>query len=105
MHGQEQRGVLPRHPLQKRYYRVNCSKESVGISALRMISEWARGRIRMEDVCGVIHTFLEGAVKMGEGFCAACKAKALAEIVAAFMTIVTIIAHNAGLDSDSLTDH
>jgi hypothetical protein len=59
----------------------------------------------MEDVCGVIHTFLEGAVKMGERFCAASKAKALAEIVAAFMTIVTIIAHNAGLDSDSLTDH
>jgi hypothetical protein len=59
----------------------------------------------MEDVGGMVHAFLKGAVEVGECFCAASKAEILAEIVAAFGAMVTVIAHDASLNSDSLTGY
>ena len=52
----------------------------------------------------MIHAFLKGAVKMRECFCTTCKAEFFAEVVATFETIFTILAHNACLDSHSITD-
>ena len=59
----------------------------------------------MEDVGGMVHTFLKGTVKMGECFRTASKAKVFAEIVAAFGAIRATIAHDASLNGDSLTLH
>jgi hypothetical protein len=57
----------------------------------------------MEDMGGMVHAFLQGTVKVRKRFCATSKTKVLAEIVATLGTIITIIAHNASLDSDTLT--
>lgn len=59
----------------------------------------------MEDVSGVVHTVLEGAVEMGEGLCAAAEAHALAEVIATLFAITTVIAHDTSLDGDSLAHH
>ena len=59
----------------------------------------------MEDVGGMVHTLLKGTVKVGERFCTASEAKAFTEIVAAFGAICTTIAHDTGLDGDSLTEN
>lgn len=56
----------------------------------------------MEDVGGMVHTFLKGAVKVGECFCTASKAKAFTQIVAAFGAICATIAHDTSLNGDSL---
>lgn len=59
----------------------------------------------MENVCGVVHTVLEGTVEMGEGFGTAAEPHALAEVVATLFAVVAVVAHDAGLDGYSLTDH
>jgi chaperonin GroEL (HSP60 family) len=53
----------------------------------------------------MVHAFLKGAVKMRECFCTASEAKLFAQIIAAFEAIVAVLAHNASLDSNSLTDY
>jgi len=58
----------------------------------------------MEDMGGMVHAFLKSAVKMREGFRTAREAKFFAQIVAAFEAIVAVLAHNASLDGNSLTD-
>ena len=65
---------------------------------------YGRGGLRMEDMGRMVHAFLEGAVKMRECFCTTCEAKFFAQVVAAFEAIFTILAHNACLDSHSITD-
>jgi hypothetical protein len=57
----------------------------------------------MEDMGWMVHAFLKGTVKVRKSFCATSKTKVLAEIVAALGAIITVIAHDASLDSDSLT--
>jgi len=59
----------------------------------------------MEDMGGMVHAFLKRAVKMRECFCTAGKPKFFAQVIAAFEAIVTVLAHNASLDSNSLTDY
>jgi hypothetical protein len=57
----------------------------------------------MEDVRGMVHEFLKGTVKVGECFGTASKPKALAEIVTAFGAIRAAVAHDASLNSNSLS--
>jgi hypothetical protein len=59
----------------------------------------------MEDMGGVVHAFLKGAVKMRECFCTTSKTKFFAQIIAAFEAVVTVLAHYASFDSNSLTDY
>jgi hypothetical protein len=59
----------------------------------------------MEDVSGMIHAFLKGAVQVGECFGTASKPKALAEIVTTFGAIGAVVAHDASLNSNSLSDY
>ena len=59
----------------------------------------------MEDVGGMVYTLLKGTVEVGKCFRTASKAKVFAQIVAAFGAISTIIAHDASLNGDSLTEH
>jgi hypothetical protein len=59
----------------------------------------------MEDMGRMVHAFLKGAVKMRECFCTTCKTEFFAQVIAAFEAIFTILAHNARLDSHSITDH
>jgi hypothetical protein len=58
----------------------------------------------MKDVGGMVHAILKGTIKVGECFCTAGKTKIFAQIVAALGAIVTAIAHDARLDSNSLTE-
>ena len=62
------------------------------------------GGVRMDDVCWVVHTLLESAVEVGKGFCRGGKAHVLAEVVAAARAVVAGVAHDAGLDRDTLAD-
>ena len=59
----------------------------------------------MEDVSGMVHAFLKGTVKVGERFGTASKPKALAEIVTAFGAIRAVVAHDASLNGNSLSDY
>ena len=63
------------------------------------------GSSRMEDVSGMVHAFLKGAVQVGECFGTASKPKALAEVVTAFGAIGAVVAHDASLNSNSLSDY
>ena len=56
----------------------------------------------MEDVRRVVHAVLEGPVGVWEGFCAAAEAHVLAEVVAAFVAVAAVVAHNARLDGHAL---
>lgn len=58
----------------------------------------------MEDMGRMVHVFLKGAVKMRECACTTSKPEFFAQIIAAFKAIVAVSAHNARLDSHSLTD-
>lgn len=57
---------------------------------------------RVEDVGGVVHTLLEGSVCVGEGLCGGAEAHVLAEVVAALCAVRAVVAHDAGLDRDTL---
>ena len=59
----------------------------------------------MEDVGRVVHMLLEGSIEMGEGLRATCEPKALAQVVTTLGAKATVVAHDAGLDSHSLTNH
>ena len=61
-------------------------------------------RLRVEDVCGMVHAFLKGPVEVREGFGAAGEAEVLAEVIAAALAVVAVPAHDAGLDGDALAD-
>jgi hypothetical protein len=61
--------------------------------------------LRMEDVGGMVHTFLKGTVKVGKCFRTASKTKAFTQIVAAFGAICATIAHDTSLDGDSLAEN
>ena len=58
----------------------------------------------MEDVRRMVHVFLKGTVEVGECFGTASKPKTLAEIVTAFGAIRAVVAHNASLNSNSLSE-
>ena len=62
------------------------------------------GDIRMEDMSGVIHAVLESAIEMRKRLGTAAKAHVLAEVVSALGTVVAVVAHNAGLDCNPLSD-
>ena len=59
---------------------------------------------RVENVCWVVHAILEGTVEMWEGLCAAAETHVLAEVVAAFGAVAAVVAHDACLYCDTLTD-
>lgn len=59
---------------------------------------------RMENVCWVIHAVLESAVEVWEGLCAAAESHVLAEVVATLGAVVAVVAHDACLYCDTLTD-
>jgi hypothetical protein len=59
----------------------------------------------VEDVGRVVHVMLEGSIEVGEGLRAAGEAETLAEVVTALGAEATVVAHDAGLDSDSLANH
>lgn len=58
----------------------------------------------MDDVRGVVHTLLKSAVEMRESLCAAGKSHVFAEVVAAAGAIGAVVAHDASLDGDALSD-
>ena len=58
----------------------------------------------MDAVRGVVHALLEGAVEVRECLCAAGEAHVLAEVVAAFGAVAAVVAHDACLYCDTLTD-
>lgn len=58
--------------------------------------------VRMEDMGGVVHALLEGAVEVGEGLRATGEAHALAEVVSTLCAVVAVVAHDAGLNGDTL---
>jgi hypothetical protein len=58
----------------------------------------------MEDFGRVVHAFLKGAVEVRECFCTAGEPKVLAQVVAALGAIRAVAAHDAGFDSNSLSD-
>lgn len=62
------------------------------------------GDVRVEDVCGVVHVVLEGAVEVREGLRAGGEAHVFAEVVAALGAVGAVVAHDAGLDGDALAD-
>ena len=59
---------------------------------------------RVEDVGGVVHALLEGAVCVGEGLCGTAEAHVLAEVVAALGAVGAVVAHDTCLDRDALAD-
>ena len=59
----------------------------------------------MENVRWMVHAVLEGAVEVREGLCAAAEAHAGAEVVAALVAVLALVAHDAGLDRDALAGH
>lgn len=59
---------------------------------------------RMQDMRGVIHSVLQSTVEMWECLGAAAEAHVLAEVVATFVAVAAVVAHDASLDGDSLTD-
>ena len=59
---------------------------------------------RVEDVGGVVHALLEGAVEVGEGLGGAREAHVLAEVVAALGAVAALAALDARLDRDALAD-
>ena len=59
----------------------------------------------MKDVGWVVHILLEGPIEVGEGLRAAGEPETLAEVVTTLGAKATVVAHDAGLDSDSLTNH
>lgn len=50
----------------------------------------------------VVHAILEGSVRVWECFCAAAEAHVLAKVVAAFVAVVAVIAHDACFNGDAL---
>ena len=60
--------------------------------------------LRVKDVSRVVHALLKSTVQMRECLSAACESHVFAKIVAALRAIGAIVAHNASLDSDTLTD-
>ncbi len=58
----------------------------------------------MKNVCGVIHTVLESAVKMWECFSAAAETHVLAKVIPSLRAEGTVVAHDAGLDGDALSN-
>lgn len=58
----------------------------------------------MEDMGGVVHTGLEGAVNVGEARSRRAEAHPLAEVVATFVAEGTGAAVDASLDGDALTN-
>jgi len=59
----------------------------------------------MEDVGGMVHAFLKGAVKVGECFRTASKPEVFAQIVSALGTIRAVVALDARLNRNSLSEH
>lgn len=59
---------------------------------------------RVENVCWVVHAILEGTVEMWKGLCAAAETHVLAEVVAAFGAVGAVVAHDASLYCDTLSD-
>jgi hypothetical protein len=59
----------------------------------------------MEDVGGMVHAFLKGAVKVGECFRTASKSEIFAQIVSALGAICAVVAHDARLNRNSLSEH
>lgn len=59
----------------------------------------------MEDVGGVVHILLEGAIEMGECLSTAGEPETLAEVVTTLGAVSTVITHNTGLDGYSLADY
>lgn len=55
-------------------------------------------------MCRVVHAILEGTVEMWKGLCAAAETHVLAEVVAAFGAVGAVVAHDACLYCDTLTD-
>ena len=53
----------------------------------------------------VVHVLLEGAIEVGEGLGATGEPETLAKVVTTLGAEATVVAHDAGLDSHSLTDH
>ena len=52
----------------------------------------------------MVHSVLQSAVEMWECLGAAAKAHIFAEIVAAFVAVAAVVAHDASLNRDALTD-
>lgn len=57
----------------------------------------------MQNVCRVVHTFLESAVEMGKCLRAGSEAETFAEVVSTRRAIVAVAAHNAGFDGHALS--
>lgn len=51
----------------------------------------------------MVHALLEGAIEVREGLRATGEAHALAEVVSALRAVVAVVAHDAGLNGDTLT--
>jgi hypothetical protein len=56
----------------------------------------------MENMGWMLNAILKGAVGVGERFSAAAEPQAFTEIVTSFCAVITVIAHDTSLDSDSL---
>ena len=50
----------------------------------------------------MVHAVLQRPVEVGESLCAAAEAHAGAEVVAAGVAVLALVAHDAGLDRDAL---
>lgn len=55
-------------------------------------------------MCGVVHAFLQGTVQMREGFCTASEAHVFAEVIPSLGAVGAIVAHDASLYRDTLSD-
>jgi hypothetical protein len=56
----------------------------------------------MKNMCGVVHRFLEGPIQVWKRLCTTTESQLFAEVITTFRTIIAVIAHDPGLDGDSL---
>lgn len=55
-------------------------------------------------MCGVVHAFLQGTVQMREGFGTASETHVFAEVIPSLGAVGAIVAHDASLYRDTLSD-